>query len=292
MKHRTGSVMRLATPVKAWAQRFAFLSLIIAALALMLLGKTSSPLLDRMRAATVDAVAPILDAVSQPVATVNDMVAEARRLAQLRAENGDLRDRNARLLRWQAVARRLEAENQSLRQLMHMVADPDQRFLTARVIGDQGSAFARSVLVNAGEREGVAQGQAALTGSGLAGRVAQVGQRASRVLLLTDLNSRVPVLVGKARNRAVLAGNNSARPQALYLAPRVEIVPGDRVVTSGHGGLLPSDLPVGQVASVGDGGIVQVQPFVDFDRMEYLRLVDYALPRSLLFSETQSQAQQ
>jgi len=283
VKHRAGSVMRLATPVKAWAQRFALLSLVAAAFAIMLLGRAQSPLVDRMRAAVADAVAPILDAVSEPVATVKNMMTEAQQLAKLRTENSELRARNDRLMQWQAVARRLEAENLSLRGVLNMVADPAQSFITARVIGDQGDAFARSVLVSAGGRDGVEPGQAAMTGSGLAGRVAQSGQRAARVLLITDMNSRIPVLVGRNRDRAVLAGNNSDQPRLIYLAPRVEIAEGDRIVTSGHGGALPPDLPVGFVASVGEAG-VRAQPYVDFDHLEYLRLVDFELPRYLTIS--------
>ncbi len=251
----------------------------------MLLGKSQLPLVERMRANVSDAIAPILDAVSQPVGTVNEMVTEAKQLAQIRTENSDLKARNERLLRWQAVARRLEAENDSLRKLMNLVAEPAQRQLTTRVIGDQGSAFVRSILVNAGAREGVEPGQAAITGAGLAGRVVQVGNRSARVLLVTDMNSRIPVLVGGARNRAVLAGNNSDQPMVVHLAPSVEVPPGARVVTSGQGGLLPPDLPVGVVAEVGESG-VRVQPFVDFDHMEHLRLVDYELPRILRFSES------
>ena len=285
MKQRAGPVVRLATPVKAWAQRFALFSLVLAAFALMLLSKTQSPLVERLRANVSDAIAPILDAVSQPVMTVNAFVTDAKQLATIRAENADLKARNERLLRWQAVARRLEAENESLRGLMNLVAEPAQRQLTARVIGDQGSAFVRSVLVNAGAREGIEPGQAAITGAGLAGRVVQVGNRAARVLLLTDMNSRIPVLIGRARDRAVLAGNNSDRPLLVHLAPRVEVRPGARVVTSGQGGLLPPDLPVGIVVEAGDG-LIQVQPFADFDRMEHLRVVDYELARSLDISDS------
>jgi rod shape-determining protein MreC len=115
-----------------------------------------------------------------------------------------------------------------------------------------------------------------LTGDGLAGRIAEVGRRSARVLLLTDINSRVPVLVERTRDRAILAGDNSNHPQLLYLKPRAELRVGDRVVTSGDGGVFPAGLPVGVVDSIEDG-VVGIAPFVDWDRMEYLRIVDYAL---------------
>lgn len=281
MKHRAGSVQHLATPFKAWAQRFALLALVGAAFALMLLGKTDTLLVERARTAVTDAVAPILDAASKPVATVNDVFEQARELAALHEQNAALRARNERLMHWQTVARTLEAENAALRDMLHLVPDPSRRFVTARVIGDQGGAFVRSVLVNAGEQDGVERGQAALSGEGLAGRVAHVGTRSARVLLVTDMNSRIPVLVGGLRHRAVLAGDNTRQPSLLYIGPRVKIGVGDRVVTSGHGGVLPPGLPVGVVAEIGEAAI-RIQPFVDWHHLEFLRIVDHEMPGLLL----------
>ena len=250
----------------------------------MLLAKADVVLLEKARIAATDAVAPILEAASRPVATVVDAMEQLQELNAIRAENAALRQENRRLRHWQMVARRLESENDTLRQTIRLVPDPGERFVTARVIGDQGGAFVRSVLVNAGTRDGIGEGQAALAADGLAGRVAQVGLRSARVLLLTDMNSRIPVSVGTQRARAVLAGDNSERPALLYLEPRVRIAPGERVLTSGHGGVLPPGLPVGVVASVEDG-LVRVQPYIDGERLDHLRLVDYELPGILLSSD-------
>lgn len=288
MYRRAGSVVRLARPVKAWAQRFALLLLIGVAVALMLLDKTDSVVIERARSVVTDAVSPLLAAAGRPVSTFNEMTERGTQLVAVAAENAALREQNERLQHWQAVARRLEAENTALRNMLSLTPDPALHFVTARVIGDQGGAFVRSMLVNVGNRDGVSRGQAALTGQGLAGRVAEVGAHTARVLLLTDMNSRIPILVGDTRDRAMLAGDNTGQPRLLYLEPRVELKVGDRVVTSGHGGVFPPGLPVGQVVSVREGG-VRVLPFVDWGHMEYLRLVDYKLPgilRSLEESKT------
>lgn len=277
MAKRPGTVMRLATPVKAWAQRFLFLLLAAAAFALMLLGKADIAIIERARTAVQDAVAPLLDGLSKPIATVNGIIDYASELANLQAANQALREENEQLLQWQATAREVMAENERLRQLLNFVPDPSARFLSARVIGDQGGAFARSILVAAGAADGVAKGQAAMTGEGLVGRVAEVGQRSARVILLTDINSRIPVLVGRNRDRAVLVGDNSALPDLLYLADEAKIAVGDYVVTSGNGGVLPPGLPVGLVVSVNEG-LVEVRPFIDWEHLEIVRLVDYALP--------------
>ena len=281
MKKPSGSVSRLTTPIKAWAQRFAFLFLVVGAFALMLLGKADTVLVERIRTSVGDAAAPMLEFIARPIDTIGATVEGIGELADLRTRNASLERENERLRHWQTVARRLEAENAALRSLTDMVPDPRLRFVTARVIGDQGGAFARSVLVNAGTRDGVAKGQAAITSEGLAGRVAEVGVRSARVLLVTDINSRIPVLVGDARDRAILAGDNTGQPKLLYLAPGTEIRPGDHVVTSGHGGIFPPGLPIGVVTQASETAL-RVQPFVDWAHLEFLRLADYELPRTLL----------
>ncbi len=281
MKKPSGSVSRLTTPIKAWAQRFAFLFLVVGAFALMLLGKADTVLVERIRTSVGDAAAPMLEFIARPIDTISATVEGIGELADMRTRNASLERENERLRHWQTVARRLEAENAALRSLTDMVPDPRLRFVTARVIGDQGGAFARSVLVNAGTRDGVAKGQAAITSEGLAGRVAEVGVRSARVILVADINSRIPVLVGDARDRAILAGDNTGQPKLLYLAPGTEIRPGDHVVTSGHGGIFPPGLPIGVVTQASETAL-RVQPFVDWAHMEFLRMADYEMPKLLL----------
>ena len=274
MRKLTSFASSAPMPVKSWAQRLGFMLLLSAAGALMLVDKADTTLVERIRTAVTDSVTPLLDAVSEPVGTVVDVVEQIREFADLRGENAALRQENERLRSWQAVAQRLEAENLSLREQTRMAPDPSLRYLTARVIGDPGGAFARSVLINAGRRDGVAKGQAAITGVGLAGRVVAVGVRSARILLLSDINSRIPVQVGTARERAILSGDNSSQPKLLYFSADARITPGDQILTSGHGGAFPPGIPVGEVAVAGEDGI-QVQPFVDLARIEYLRIANY-----------------
>ena len=276
MADRTRTGFRIAAPFKGLAQRFAYLGLVVSAFALMMLGKADTVLVERLRGQVTDAVAPILDVASRPLATVADVVARVRELADLGAENVRLREERDRLLQWQTVARRLEAENRSLKTMLNFNPDPDASFVTARVIADTGGVFANSVLLNAGAREGVVKGMAAITGEGLVGRVSSVGARSSRVLLITDLNSHIPVLMESTGTRAILAGDNTDTPRLVHLPPGATASPGERVVTSGHGGVFPPRLPIGIVVSVNDSGI-RVRPFVDRDRLEYVRVVDFGL---------------
>lgn len=276
MARNPRNVMRIASPVRAWTQRFTYVLLVGGAFALMMLGKTDAVLVERLRTHVTDALAPIMAAISQPVDAVERAVENAKHLIELRSQNAELVAERDALLQWQAVARKLEAENSQLRAMLGMVPDPQTTFVTAHVVGNSAGAFVREVLIAAGARDGILKGQAALTGDGLAGRITEVGDRSARVLLLTDINSRIPVLLESARHRAILAGDNSNEPRLLYLPPGAEPMPGDRIVTSGDGGVFPAGLPIGVIGTV-EEGVVTVLPFVDWDRLEYLRIVNYEL---------------
>lgn len=242
----------------------------------MLVGKMEPAAFERARAQVTDAVAPILDIVSRPLDTAHELIGEGRTLLALREENARLRAGHDRLLQWQAIARKLETENKALRELLDFVPAPGTKTISARVIGDSGGAFARTMILNAGSRAGVRKGQAVITGAGLVGRVQEVGLRSSRLLLLADLNSRIPVVIESSRVRGVVAGTNGETLRLVHLPPDVVATPGDRIVTSGHGGAFPAGLPVGIVSVVGEGGI-EVEPFVDPARLEIIQVLDYGL---------------
>jgi len=210
------------------------------------------------------------------VAVANRTIADLKEFASLRSENARLREENARLLAWQTAARRLENENEGLRGLANFREGPEASFITARIVGDSVSAYVRGALLNVGRKAGVASGQAVVTGEGLAGRIAEVGDNSARVLYVTDVNSRLPVLIERTRERAILAGDNSAQLRLTLLQSVAGVQRGDRIITSGHGGSFPVGIPVGEVVETGEGS-VRVRPFADFSRLEFVRVVDYGV---------------
>jgi rod shape-determining protein MreC len=276
MRPRGGFILRIAAPLRAVAQRFAFLALIGLAVGLVILGKADALVVERLRVAVTDAFAPILAALAEPIATAEQTIADARDLIHLREDYVKLKEENARLREWEQTARELAAQNKAYRTALGFVPDGAKRTLAARVIADSGGAFVRSLLINAGARDGVARGQAVVVDDGLIGRVAEVGEISARILLITDLNSRIPVIVESTRDQAILGGDNSDQPRLLYLPPSLRLTPGDRIVTSGTGGVFPPGLPVGTVSSVTDSG-VRVQPFADWNKIEFVRIIDYRL---------------
>src|SRR3546814_18519616 len=135
----------------------------------MLIGRTNTFIVQDTRTAVTDMVTPILDAVSQPVDTFSGVIEQAESFTRLSVENQALKEQNARLLQWQAVARRLEAENAALRDTTNMMPAQTIDSVTERVVGDPGGAVVRPVLIIVRERNGGEIGPAALHVDGLGG---------------------------------------------------------------------------------------------------------------------------
>ena len=273
-------MIRLSPPRRAALQRVSLLLLVLLSAMMIILGKADQVMFESLRVSVTDAAAPALDLLSRPLAALGHLTDRARDFVTVYQDNRSLAAENERLLNWQQAALKLASENARLRELLKLTPEPTTTFVTARVIANSGGAYVRSLMVHAGSENGVERGQAAVTGEGLVGRVTEVGSRAARVLLVTDLNSRVPVIVEGAQHRALLTGDNSERPCLRYLDARAGVEVGDRVVTSGQGGVFPPGLPVGVVASL-DGEAPRVEPYVDLSRVEYLRIVDYRLSDGL-----------
>ncbi len=247
---------------------------------MIIVGKMDQAVFEPLRISLSDVAAPTLDALSRPIAAASNLLNHAYGLINLYQENARLEEENGRLLHWQQAALNLATENAQLRGLLKLVPESAVSYVTARVIANSGGAYVRNLMVNAGSDIGVARGQAAITGAGLVGRIVEVGTRTARILLVTDLNSRVPVIVERSRQRAILSGDNSERPLLQYLDPAGAVKIGDRIITSGEGGVFPPNLPVGVVATI-DGEAPGVQLYVELSQVEYLRIVDYGLASGL-----------
>lgn len=244
----------------------------LALAAAFLLWRIDNIRVERFRADLIDTVAPSLEWTARPAAAAARMVADFQSYARVYRQNAELRAELQRMQGWREAALQLEQKNAELVALNNVRLSPRLAYVTAEVLADSGSPFRQSVLVNVGRADGVADGAAVVDGLGLVGRVAGVGERTARVLLLTDGSSRAPVAVGAAGQRAILAGDNRPAPALDFLEQADEVRPGDRVVTSGDGGLLPPEIPVGQVRAAPDGRL-RVTPTADTRRLDYVRVL-------------------
>ena len=269
-----------------WFERITFVGLVLAAMLLLALGQRGLPLVDQTTQRARDLVTPLLSLVAEPTRAVRDGVGWMGDQFALAEENRRLRAELHRLSDWEAEATRLQVENASLRDVLQAQRQrPVPIMSTATVIADSRSPFVHTRLLDAGRRDGVQEGMAAVGGGGFAGRIVDVGNRSSRLLLVTDFNSKVPVLVLPSRDPALLIGDNGPLPRLdfLPLNPRVNV--GDRVVTSGTGGVLPVGLTVGRVVAITDDG-VRVQPALDWRNLEHVRLVRMQPPGDLVATDT------
>ncbi len=267
-------MIRLSIQARQALAKLTLPVLIVAAFALMLLGKADALLAERARTGLADALAPIYLMLAGPIAQLRGTLADADDLVAIRAENARLREENDKLRRWQAVALALDAENQRLKANLNWIPDPAPSYVTARVVNEAGGVYARAVLLSLGPNHGITKGQIALDERGLVGRVTEVGARTARVLLITDLNSRIPVILENSRGRAILVGTNGARPRLQYWSEGATPVEGERVVTSSEANVFPANLPVG-VVHYSATHAPEVEPAARLDQLEIVRIFDY-----------------
>src|ERR1035438_3911351 len=194
----------------------------------------------------------------------------------LRDENGRLRDENEQLRRWQSIALTLDAENRRLKAALHWIPDPEASYVTARVVADAGGVYAKAVLLSVGPNHGLRKGQIALDERGLVGRITEVGSRTARVLLITDMNSRVPVILESRRAHAILAGTNGPGPRLLYWSEGTVPKEGDRVVTSAEANAFPANLPIGTVRYSANG-VPEIEPDAQLRDLDIVRIFDYGM---------------
>jgi rod shape-determining protein MreC len=269
-------VIRLSIQARQAIARLTLPVLILASLALILLGRASPVVGERGRTTVSDALAPLYSVLDTPFSTVRNVSADIANTFTLRAQNAELRQENERLRRWYDVAMALDAENATLKANLHWIPDPALSYVTARVVADAGGVYARSVLLAIGPHNAVRKGQIALDASGLVGRVTEVGARSARVLLLTDMNSRIPVMLEASRAPAILVGGNAPYPRLMYLPEGTKPTEGERVITSAVAGAFPAGLLVGTV-HYGANGVPEVDPAAHLERLEIVRIFDYGL---------------
>ncbi|MFL5257350.1 MAG: rod shape-determining protein MreC [Rhodopila sp.] len=269
-------MIRLSIQARQALARLTLPILILASFALMLLGKADALLAEKARSALADSLAPIYRALADPIDHARATWGEVTSLWTMREENARLRAENDQLRRWQSVALALDAENQRLKASLNWIPDPDASYITARVVADAGGLYAKAALLSVGPTHGIRKGQIALDDRGLVGRITDVGARTARVLLITDLNSRIPVIMETSRARAILIGTNNPRPRLIYWPEGVNPKEGERIVTSAEANAFPANLPVGTV-HYASNGVPEVEPAAQLGKLEIVRVFDYGV---------------
>ena len=252
------------------------LMLMFASGVLLILERVEHKGLRSFRAASMDLLSPVLEAAAQPVYAARRLRHQLNAYLDLMTEMDHLKAENQQLKQWRWRAQELETEVRDYRKLLLAVDDSSYGFATGRVIADGRSPFVHTTLINIGRAQGVTNGYAVVDSEGFVGRIVETGDRSARVLLFTDINSRVPVEIGAEAVRAIMRGDADSPPVLEFLPSDKTIAVGDEIKTSGQDGLLPRGLPIGQVVKADQS--FRVAPRVKLDQVDFASVLFYAAP--------------
>ncbi|MFN3857761.1 MAG: rod shape-determining protein MreC [Caulobacter sp.] len=255
MALRQDSFGELKVPL-AWTAGVALVVCVVIAVALMLSdrrGAVENTAHSATQQAVDTVVAPVGDVLSRPGLWLNDAGAFIASYWNAAGENRRLKQELEEARRIEDRATALAIENARLRTMLNVSTEPPMPMVTARVVFDGRGPYRRAQLANVGTSKGVAIGHPVISERGLVGRVIGVSPGVSRILMLKDVSARTPVMLVNSNARAILAGDGGDNPRLDNLRGPDEIKAGDRVLTSGDGGIYPRGLPVGRVVKGIDG---------------------------------------
>lgn len=233
----------------------------------------------KARETALETASPILSLFAGPISWVNDRIGNVGDYFHVLEQNKALREENEALRQWEEEARSLRSVITALDELDVYKSPPEATPINAFVIGESNEAYAHSMIANAGSKDGASLGLAAVDERGMIGRIVDISPNASRILLLNDIQSRIPVFVEGSFVEGLLVGRSTSNPTIAItmLANGDRIEPGQRVVTSGAGGVLPRGLAVGVVKSV-DKDEAVVELAADYARTRLVRIINYKFP--------------
>jgi rod shape-determining protein MreC len=239
-----GGGWKLARSRGSLAAQLPLAMCIVLAVVIALLGRAEASIFDAARARLTDWSSPALAQLRAPLSGLEKFVGGIGNIFNVYGDNGRLKRENAELKKWQNVALLLEQRVKRYELLLEAVPDPQLISRTAHVIGQSNRPFIRTLVLNGGTDNHIRKGQAVLDDSGL-----------------------------PSNRRAILAGDNTNAPVLELDVGERPVNPGDRIVSTGDGGLLPPDLPIGVVMKDGDG--LRVALSADPGISDYVHVVDY-----------------
>jgi len=244
-------------------------------LSIFLFWRIDNPRAEQMRISILDKVIPNMEWAMAPITRLSQIVEDFQSYGRIYEQNQELRRELQQMKAWREAAIQLEQEKARLMDLNNLRLPPKFSIISGVVLTDSGSPFRQSALINLGKRDGIVDGWAAMDGLGLLGRISGVGENSSRVVFLIDSNSRVPVTIKPSNQKAILSGDNTLLPVLDFIENTDLVQPGDRIVTSGDGGVFPPDLLVGQAVLTSDNRF-RTRLSADYKRLEFMRIVRHS----------------
>ncbi|MDY4885837.1 MAG: rod shape-determining protein MreC [Alphaproteobacteria bacterium] len=280
MKRRRVLFIRLSQ-FRVFIRKLLVAALFVSALMFMMLSKADTLILNKITNSVSQAFSPVIKVMQFPAEVVYAVYDKVRDITLVYSENKRLKAENLDLLMLKNQVRTLKAENKLLGQMLNYTPPPEASFVTAKIVAEEGDGFSHSLIAYTDNAEQVRKGQVVLGAESVVGRVESVSGSYVRVLLFTDINSKVPVILERNRIRGILSGDNTTVPKLMFTAAGADIKEGDMVVTSGVAGVFPTGLPIGVVSKITKGAIA-VETISDIERLEYIKIVDYGVYDGML----------
>ena len=265
-----GIAIRSAFLAKGSKQKFSLFALIVLSIIFLSVETIEKKPLKYFRAFVKDVIyrgALIVSAPSKSINNFSDFVKQHVSLyddySKLKVENNELKNKISE-------TNFLELENSQLRKLIEEQASSTSNLMSARVMLDKQSPYLNSFIINIGSNKNIKNGMAVLDGKNFIGRIVDVNFFSSRVLLISDLNSKIPIITEPSANHAILSGHGGNKPTLEYLPENHNIQDGDKVYTSGKEGIFFPGIPIGEVEIEDDD--IKVLLFSDLSQITFVNI--------------------
>lgn len=271
-KHRAWVIFHIPRSVRPLLKRFSLITLVVISLLLIFLSRSESPALAGLRNFSLKILSPIIIASEGVSGLASGIFSNTSDYFFVYDKNQELTADNQALKRILLSLQEQEEENKRLRDLLKFAQEPFFIEKSARVVGNTGGVFLNTILINAGKEDSVVKGQAVVSEHGLVGRIIEVSDKVSRVLLISDINSKIPVITSSSRERSILKGNGTSPTELLYLKKESRIEDGEHILTSGDGEVYPAGIQIGNVKKESDGRYIVV-PFTAWNTLEFVSIL-------------------
>lgn len=275
MKRRKALFAQLSQ-IRQLLKKFAIVLLFVASFVLMLLNKTDTVFIEKTSSVAMDIVTPVVDLIVLPAKAIAKIYESILEVKNSIAQNKKLVEENKELIIIKNKLVALEIENKVLANMINYTAPPQESYITARVVAEEGDAFSHALIVYTGSNDKINKGQVVMADKGLVGRIDKIGNLYSKILLVTDINSKIPIQIERNRVRGMLVGDNTPLAKVIFTPIEAELEVGDKVITSGVAGVFPAGLPVGRVVSI-DKNVIKVKLWNNLESLEYVKIVDYEM---------------
>jgi len=265
-----GIAIRSAFLVKGSKQKFSLFALIVLSIVFLFVETIETKPLNYFRAFIKDVIYRGALVVSVPSKSINNFTDSVKEHVHLYDDYNKLKKENDDLKNKISETDFLELENSQLRKLIEEQISSSSNLMSARVMLDKQSPYLNSFIINIGSNKNIKNGMAALDGKNFIGRIVDVNFFSSRVLLVSDLNSKIPVMTEPSAHHAILSGHGKSEPTLEYLPENHNIQNGDKIYTSGKEGIFSPGIPIGKVKI--ENNIIKVLLFSDLSQITFINI--------------------